>query len=238
MSERFAPTTLIGQALDLYVGSWLPQLLIYALTFAIAVGVALIADVKFGMPQGTVVLITVLLTGGLLFLVPVGFVMSRRFVSGQPLTNRSLELLYQDISHLKDISMVYESALQETALARLEADRLKLQADMLEEEIMLEERMIRLSATKPQIAHWMYNMYCRRLKTLDRNYCKIEGTEAVKVGKVMEELERRLLKALRDKDPDEIKIFIKVGEKHDSNEADDNVVSGNSLSDSHKVEPH
>ena len=67
----------VRQALSLYVESWSTQVVIYATTLLVAFAVALVADLKFGVPIEEVVKLATFSTFALLVLVPLFIVMWR-----------------------------------------------------------------------------------------------------------------------------------------------------------------
>src|SRR6266446_148576 len=75
MTERVSSKLATGAA-DIFTGRWAEQLLIYVPTLAIAVGVALILDIGGGIPEQTVVLITVGVTLVALFFTTIIVVLS------------------------------------------------------------------------------------------------------------------------------------------------------------------
>lgn len=92
MTERPAPSSLTGQALDLYVGKWSEQAIIYVVTCIIATGFAVNADLLLHIPKETVVFLTVAVLIGLLLVVPIGYALFRRFISGDP-TSEAIRII-------------------------------------------------------------------------------------------------------------------------------------------------
>jgi hypothetical protein len=71
-------SSLISQALGLYVGGWGGQVALYGVTFILALIVALMADGRFDMSIERTALLVVMTTIALLFLLPLGYVYLRK----------------------------------------------------------------------------------------------------------------------------------------------------------------
>lgn len=83
MTEHIAPSSLVGRAMGLYVGSLLEQLSVYLITLVLAVGAALIGDLYLKVPEATMVIGLVPLTLALMCVVPLGCAFVQRRLSSE-----------------------------------------------------------------------------------------------------------------------------------------------------------
>lgn len=112
MSERSAATavpspvpSLLSRALDLYVGGWGGQAVLYGITFVLALVVALVAERGFAMSTGYTLLLVVATTVVLLVCLPLGYAV--RF-SPEAKVKRRLKF-YADRLRLLDVESVLAS---------------------------------------------------------------------------------------------------------------------------------
>jgi hypothetical protein len=114
--EQPARQSLFAEALGLYTRGWGTQLLIYGSTFILALAVALIADLGFGMPSERVVPIVIASTVALLFVVPFIFAFLWYWVS--PIGSDTLRGDEASIERLKE-------AIRAAQKASVEIDELR-----------------------------------------------------------------------------------------------------------------
>jgi hypothetical protein len=73
--------SILNEAISFYVGSWKGQLSIYGLTILIALIVALGVDLGAGLPEESILVITITIVIVLLFILPLGFALIKRLTS-------------------------------------------------------------------------------------------------------------------------------------------------------------